>query len=68
LVREIYARYLVGASVKDLVDDIAKRGILTRCYTSKNKRVRGGQPISTAMVRTILKNPIYTGHLVLRGE
>jgi site-specific DNA recombinase len=68
LVREIYARYIAGASVKTLVDNIAARNILTRCYTSKNKRVRGGQPISTAMIRSILQNPIYTGHIVHRGE
>lgn len=68
VVRELYARYLEVPSTRTLVEDLARRGCLTRKFTSKNGNVRGGQPITTAQIAHILQNPIYTGHLVHRGE
>ena len=68
VVRELYQRYACGLSVRVLVDELRQRGLVTRRYTSKLKREHGGQPITTAVVRHILENPIYTGFLVHRGE
>jgi len=68
IVRELYARYPEAASVRVLVDDLRARGCATRRYVSKTGKLKGGQPIRTAYVRHILQNPIYTGHIVHRGE
>jgi site-specific DNA recombinase len=68
LVREIFRRYPEVSSVRVLVDELRARGCVTRRYVSKNGRHHGGQPITTAVFRQILSNPIYTGHIVHRGE
>jgi len=68
IVREIFRRYPGEESVKALADDLRRRGCLTRSFVSKAGNRHGGQVITTAQVRHILENPIYTGHIVHRGE
>jgi DNA invertase Pin-like site-specific DNA recombinase len=68
VVREIFQRYPQTSSVRELVDDFRKRGFVTRRWTSKSGRRHGGQPITTAVLSQILRNPIYTGNIVHRGE
>jgi hypothetical protein len=54
--------------VRELVDDLKQRGLVTRCWTTKAGKGKGGQPITAAVVRQILSNPLYAGFLVHRGE
>jgi DNA invertase Pin-like site-specific DNA recombinase len=68
IVRELFNRYPHTSSVRVLVDDLRRRGCVTRRFASKVGRQRGGQPITTATVRHILENPVYTGYIVHRGE
>ena len=68
LVREFFARYPEVGSVRELVNDMRDRGCVTRQYVSRNGREHGGHPITTAVFRQILKNPVYTGFIVHRGE
>jgi site-specific DNA recombinase len=67
LVRELFRRYPT-TSTPALVNDLRNRGCVTRRWVSKTGRPHGGQPITTAIVRQILTNPIYTGNIVHRGE
>jgi DNA invertase Pin-like site-specific DNA recombinase len=68
LVQSIYKRYIQERSTKAVVDDLHDQGCRTRVYVSKQGLAHGGQPITTAIVRRILTNPIYTGSIVHRGE
>jgi hypothetical protein len=54
--------------VRELVNELRGQGHLTRRWISKSGRPHGGQPITTAVISGILTNPIYTGHIVHRGE
>ena len=67
LVREIFRAYPYS-SVREVVTSLRKRGCVTRRWTSKKGREHGGQPITAAIIRQILSNPIYTGHIIHRGE
>lgn len=68
IVRDLFKRYPTTSSVRVLVDDLKKRNCVTRRFVSKAGQERGGQPITTATVRHILENPVYTGYIVHRGE
>ncbi|MFL6725214.1 MAG: recombinase family protein [Sphingomicrobium sp.] len=68
LVREIFERFPKTSARRELVDDLRNRACITRCWRSKNGRHHGGQPITTSVLDQILRNPIYTGHIVHRGE
>ena len=68
IVRELFNRYPNTSSVRELVDDLKRRGCVTRRWVSRVGRLRGGQLITTATVRHILENPVYTGYIVHRGE
>ena len=68
LVEEIFRRYAAGESIRALVQDFSARGYVTRRYTGRSGKRHGGQPIVTANIHKILTNPIYTGHIVHRGE
>jgi site-specific DNA recombinase len=66
-VREMFERY-PHVSGRRLVDDLRNRGCVTRRFTSKNGREHGGQPIHNGTLLQILRNPIYAGYIVHRGE
>jgi DNA invertase Pin-like site-specific DNA recombinase len=64
---EMFERY-PRQSANSLAREMAQRGCTTRRWTSRTGRIHGGQPITTATIEHVLKNPIYTGHIVHRGE
>jgi len=68
LVREIFHRYASGWQIPAIVKNLAERGWRTRRYVSRKGRRRGGQPITTAVISHVLRNPIYTGSIVHRGD
>jgi len=67
LVREIFRRY-PEVSGNQLVKELRTRGCVTRRFISKNGNAHGGQPIHNSTLFEILKNPIYAGYIVHRGE
>lgn len=67
IVAEIFRRY-PQTSVRALVTDFRTRGLVTRTWLTKAGKRRGGQPISAAIVRQVLRNSLYVGFLVHRGE
>ena len=68
IVAWLFEQYPRVKGVEVLVAELRKRQCLTRRWTTLAGRVRGGQPISAAIVRGILRNPIYAGSFVHRGE
>ncbi|MGE5564304.1 MAG: recombinase family protein [Bacillota bacterium] len=68
IVKELFDRYPKAGSVRELVSDLADRGCRTRRWVARSGKAKGGQPISAAVVRQILSNPLYAGFLVHRGE
>jgi DNA invertase Pin-like site-specific DNA recombinase len=67
IVREMFERF-PQVSANQLAKELRGRGCLTRSYRTRSGTERGGQPIYFSQVMKILTNPIYTGHLVHRGE
>jgi DNA invertase Pin-like site-specific DNA recombinase len=68
IVRWLFEQYPLVSGVKALVTELHSRGCLTRRWKARSGVTRGGQPISAAIVRQILQNPIYAGFFVHRGE
>jgi site-specific DNA recombinase len=68
IVAELFERYPQVGGVETLVTDLRKRGCVTRRWVTKAGKWRGGQPITAAVVRQILSNPLYAGYLIHRGE
>jgi DNA invertase Pin-like site-specific DNA recombinase len=68
IVTELFQRYPLSDSVRELVSDLNRRGCVTRSWITKGGKVKGGQPITAAVVRWILSNPLYAGFVVHRGE
>jgi len=62
IVREIYRRYVDGASCRTIATDLNSRGVPSAGSTWKRKVRRCGGWMLTA-VRVILRNPLYTGRL-----
>jgi DNA invertase Pin-like site-specific DNA recombinase len=67
LVREMFERF-PSVTASELVRDFASRGCRTRRYRTKAGVERGGHPIYLNQLLKVLGNPIYTGHIVHRGD
>ena len=68
IVRELFERYPRVDSVRELVTNLRERGCVTRRWTTRAGKNKGGQPITAAVIRQILSNPLYSGFVVNRGE
>jgi DNA invertase Pin-like site-specific DNA recombinase len=66
-IREIFQLYL-DMPPRRIAAALTARGCTTRRWITKNGKVHGGQPVTTATVEHILTNPIYAGYIVYRGE
>jgi site-specific DNA recombinase len=62
IVREIYRRYADGASCRTIAKDLNNRGVPSAGSTWKRKVRRCSGWVNSA-IRTILKNPLYTGRV-----
>ncbi|HEX3418856.1 MAG TPA: recombinase family protein, partial [Stellaceae bacterium] len=51
--------------VKEKADRL---GLRTKCRTAANGTECGGKPFSRGHLYTLLSNPIYTGHIVHKGQ
>lgn len=68
IVRNIYARYVAFGNVRLLADELAREGVRSPKRTSGKGRSFGGRLFSRGQLYAILKNPIYVGNIVHRGE
>lgn len=67
-VRLIFERYLELQSVHKLVQDLEARGIHSKSRTSAYGTVTGGQPFSRGALFHLLRNRVYLGEIVHKGE
>ena len=67
-VRTIFARYLALGAVRDLADDLARRGIRSKPRQLSDGRTIGGAPFGVGALAYLLKNRFYIGEVVYRGE
>ncbi|MCA3714703.1 recombinase family protein [Phenylobacterium sp.] len=66
-VRHIFQRYLEVGGVSELVVDLARKGVRSKCWVSANGIQRGGLPINRGALFHTLKNRLYVGDVVHKG-
>jgi site-specific DNA recombinase len=62
-VRFIFNRYLEAGSLGLLIDDLRRRGLVTRIRTLAAGRIVGGVPFARGPLAYLLKNRMYLGEL-----
>ena len=62
-VREIYQMYLRMGSMLPVVEELDRRGWLTKSWKTKSGRPKGGRPFDRGSLHALLKNPLYIGKL-----
>ncbi|CCV15563.1 recombinase family protein [Mesorhizobium sp. STM 4661] len=62
-VRHLFDRYLTLKSVRDLVDEVASDGLLTRSRQRKDGSVAVTMPFGRGNLYHLLSNPIYIGKI-----
>jgi site-specific DNA recombinase len=65
-VRLIFGRYLELGSIRDLADDLDRRGIRTRRQTLSTGEIRGGIRFGIGALAHLLRNRFYIGEVVYR--
>ncbi len=68
VVREIFATYLALGSVHALERDLARRGIRSKMSISRRGVARGGVAFSRGALFHLLKNRLYLGEIVHKGQ
>ena len=66
-VREIMQRYTRSGSVRELLHELRRDGIVSKRRVSKNGRVTGGVPFGRGALYALLANRIYLGKIVHKG-
>jgi site-specific DNA recombinase len=66
-VRLIFQRYLELGSIRDLADDLNRKGIRTRRQTLSTGKIRGGIRFGVGGLAQLLRNRFYVGEVVYRG-
>jgi site-specific DNA recombinase len=67
-VRTIFGRYVALESVTDLVDDLEKRNITTKRWTSENGKKHGGEFYKRGALYKLLQNRLYRGEIDYKGN
>jgi DNA invertase Pin-like site-specific DNA recombinase len=62
-VREIMSRYLDADSIRALVGDLRRDGIVSKRYVSKRGNSKGGNPFKRGSLTWLLSNPLYVGEV-----
>jgi site-specific DNA recombinase len=68
IVRLIFRRYLELGSIRDLVEDLDRRGIRTRRLTLATGQVRGGIRFGVGPLAYLLQSRFYLGEVVYKGK
>lgn len=66
-VRHIMQRYLALGSVRELVEDLAAHGTVTKVQQRTSGSHRGGIPFARGALFHLLQNRIYCGEIVHKG-
>ncbi len=66
--REIYQLYLQMGSVRELGEELQRRGWLTPARAHKRAGFGGNKPFSRGHLYRILSNPVYIGLMVHKGQ
>ena len=66
-VRLIYRRYLELGSIRDLMEDLDRRGIRTRRQILSTGKSRGGIRFEVSSLAHLLRNRFYIGEVVYHG-
>jgi DNA invertase Pin-like site-specific DNA recombinase len=67
-VRHIFERYLALRSVHRLVEELKREGIRSKARLNRKGESTGAQPFGRGALFHLLKNRIYIGEIVHRGE
>jgi site-specific DNA recombinase len=66
-VRVIFRRYLELGSIRDLVEDLDRKGIRTRRQTLSTGKIRGDIRFGVGALAHLLRNRFYIGEVVYHG-
>jgi site-specific DNA recombinase len=67
-VRSIFRGYLKLGSLNLLMEDLRKRGIVTKVRTLKTGETVGGNPFTRGPLAHLLRNRFYIGEVIFKGE
>ncbi|GEP59456.1 recombinase family protein [Reyranella soli] len=67
-VRAIFEAYDRVGTVSDVQDDLRRRGIFSKRWTSSTGRTWGGVSFSRGALYWLLRNPVYVGQVVHKGQ
>src|SRR6201990_2156914 len=67
-VRRVFALYRELGCVRRVKEEADRDGLRTKCRTAANGTEHGGKPFSRGHLYTLLSNPIYSGHIVHKGQ
>ena len=67
-VRQIFERYLALRSVHRLVEELKGKGIHSKARVNRKGETTGAQPFGRGALFHLLKNRIYVGEIVHKGE
>ncbi len=67
-VRAIFEAYDRVGTVPDVQDDPRRRGIVSKRWTSSTGRTWGGVPFSRGALYWLLRNQVYVGQVVHKGQ
>ena len=68
LVRQIYQRYLEVGSVRQLQQELQRRGVVSKVRISQRGVRSGGKSLSRGALYQLLSNPIYLGEIRHKRE
>jgi site-specific DNA recombinase len=67
-VRAIFALYLEHQALLPVVQELARRGWLGKCWQTRNSRQRGGRPFTKTSLYRLLTNVLYAGKVRYKDE
>jgi site-specific DNA recombinase len=67
-VRAIFALYLEHQSLLPVVQELARRGWVGKCWQTRQGRQRGGRPFTKTSLYRLLTNVIYAGKVRYKDE
>jgi site-specific DNA recombinase len=67
-VRAIFALYLEHQALLPVVQELARRGWVGKCWQTRHGRQRGGRPFTKTSLYRLLTNVLYTGQVRYKDE